>query len=63
MFKRIAQFVSLKPGFSFCIIVGVGCLLSIPGYLKDAMYVEIGIQRADKRIKELKKIEEKEKNS
>jgi hypothetical protein len=53
----------LKPGFSFCIIVGVGCLLSLPGYMKDAMYVEIGTQRADKRIKELKKIEEKEKNS
>ena len=63
MFKRLAKFVSLKPVFSFCIIVGAGCLLSLPGYMKDAMYVEIGTQRADKRIKELKKIEEKEKNS
>jgi thioredoxin-related protein len=53
----------LKPGFSFCIIVGVGCLLSLPGYMKDAMYVEIGTQRADKRIKELKKIEEMEKKN
>ena len=62
-FKRLAKFVSLKPVFSFCIIVGAGCLLSLPGYMKDAMYVEIGTQRADKRIKELKKIEEKEKKN
>lgn len=63
MFKRLAQFVNLKPGISFSIFVGVGFLLSLPGYIKDEMYVEIGIQRADKRIKELKRIEEKGKNS